>query len=76
MEKCYNGILFKLEVAINDLEVEADYSIQRIETAIKFIIDSLSELKEFVIKKDFKSIQEEIHFLSIKTRHCFKTHLL
>ncbi|KUJ56148.1 MULTISPECIES: RteC domain-containing protein [Bacteroidota] len=62
MEKCYNDILFKLEVAINDLEIETDYSIQRIETAIKYIISSLSELKQFVIKKDFKSIQEEIYF--------------
>ncbi|WP_449325341.1 RteC domain-containing protein [Sphingobacterium pedocola] len=54
--------MFKLEVAINDLEIETDYSIQRIETAIKYIISSLSELKQFVIKKDFKSIQEEIYF--------------
>ena len=31
MDKFYNEILFKLETAINELEIEADCSIQRVE---------------------------------------------
>lgn len=30
--------------------------------AVEFIVNTLSKLKEFVIKKGFKNIQEEIHF--------------
>lgn len=62
MEKFYNEKLSKLEIAINDLEIDTDYSLQRIEAAIKLIVRTLSELKEFVIKKGFKNLQEEIHF--------------
>lgn len=46
MEKFYNEKLYKLEIAINDLEIDTDYSLQRIEEAIRLIISTLSELKE------------------------------
>ncbi len=62
MENFYNEQLSKLEISINELEVETDYSLQRIEMAVEFIVNTLSKLKEFVIKKGFKNIQEEIHF--------------
>ena len=62
MDKFYNETLHKLETAINELEIETDYCIQRIETAVHLIIQSLSDLKQFVLKRGFKNTDEEIHF--------------
>lgn len=62
MQKNYNEILQKLEREIRELEIEVDGSIQRIEDVIHLIVNSLSEIKEHVIKKGFKNINEEIHF--------------
>lgn len=62
MEKFYINTLNKLETSISELEVEADYSIQRIEVVINLILECLSEVKENVIKKGFKNNEEEIRF--------------
>ncbi|MFP5436766.1 MAG: RteC domain-containing protein [Bacteroidia bacterium] len=62
MDKFYNGTLCKLETAINELEIEADYSIHRIEAAIHLIVECLLEVKEYVLKNGFKNIEEEIQF--------------
>lgn len=62
MEKFYIDTLNKLEASISELEVEADYSIQRIEAAINLILECLSEVKEYVIKKGFNNNEEEIRF--------------
>lgn len=62
MTNFYNEILTSLETTINELELESECSIQKIETAIKFIIESLFELKEHVLKNGFKNTEEEIHF--------------
>lgn len=62
MNKFYSEILTKLETEINDLEIEIDYPVQRIEVIVQLIIKSLSELKEYVLKKGFKDINEEIRF--------------
>ncbi|KOS05315.1 tetracycline regulation of excision, RteC [Flavobacterium akiainvivens] len=62
MDKFYYEILNNLETAINELEIEAGNSIEKTETAITFILKGLSELKEFVIKRGFNSINEEIQF--------------
>ncbi|MDD2300572.1 MAG: RteC domain-containing protein [Fermentimonas sp.] len=62
MEKFYNDTLHKLEIAIDELEIEADCSIQRIEAVIDVILKCLSELKEYVLNRGFKNINEEIHF--------------
>ncbi|WP_159730853.1 RteC domain-containing protein [Sphingobacterium sp. 18053] len=62
MDKFYNETLHKLEIAINELEIEADYSIQRIEAIINTILKYLSEVKEYVLNRGFKNIDEEIHF--------------
>ncbi len=62
MNKFYSETLFKLEVEINELKIEADYSIQRIETVIDIILKSLSEIKEYVLNRGFKNNDEEIHF--------------
>lgn len=62
MDKFYNETLYKLETAIKELEVEADSSIQRIETVIDLILKCLSEVKEYVLKRGFKNENEEIRF--------------
>lgn len=62
MHKFYNDILQKLEIRIQELEIEIDSPIQRIETIITHIISSLSELKQYVLDKGFKSVEEEILF--------------
>ncbi|TKC05803.1 RteC domain-containing protein, partial [Pedobacter frigoris] len=62
MDEFYNEILNRLETAIHELEIETNCPIQRIETVIRLIVQSLSELKEFLLKRDFKNIEEEILF--------------
>lgn len=62
MDKFYNKIMSELEIAVNELEIKGDCSIQRIEAIIQLIIKSLSDLKEFVLKNDFKDMEAEIYF--------------
>lgn len=62
MENYFNKSIHKLETTILELESDADCSIQKIETIIKLIVQNLSDLKEYVLKKGFKNIAEEIHF--------------
>ncbi|WP_245153254.1 RteC domain-containing protein [Sphingobacterium sp. CZ-2] len=62
MDKFYNDKLHKLETVINDFEIEADCSIQRIETVIHQILECLSEMKGYVLKRGFKNTDEEIRF--------------
>lgn len=63
MNKFYSETLNKLETSINEFEIEADYcSIQRIEAIIQLIIQTLSDLKNFVLKRGFKNADDEISF--------------
>ena len=62
MNKFYTETLHKLETEINDLEIETDHSIQRIEAVIDIILKCLSEVKKYVLNRGFKNIGEEIHF--------------
>ncbi|MFZ2283245.1 MAG: RteC domain-containing protein [Lutibacter sp.] len=62
MEKHFTKSIHKLEVAIDELEIDADNSIQRIETIIEVILKCLSELKEYILNRGFKDIEEEIRF--------------
>jgi len=62
METFYSEKLSNLEMAINDLEVEADCSIQRIEAVINLILECLSEVKEHILERGFKNNDEEIRF--------------
>ncbi|MGV8963392.1 MAG: RteC domain-containing protein [Candidatus Saccharimonadaceae bacterium] len=62
MEKFYNETLYKLETAIKDCEIEANYSLHRIETVIHLIVECLSDVKEYVLKRGFKNTNEEMRF--------------
>lgn len=62
MNKFYNETLHRLKTTVNELEVEADCSIQRLEAVILLIVECLSELKEYVLKTGFKNTDEEIRF--------------
>lgn len=62
MNKFYTETLHKLETEINDLEIETDHSIQRIEAVIGIILKCLSEVKKYVLNRGFKNFGEEIHF--------------
>ncbi|MCL6216939.1 RteC domain-containing protein [Zunongwangia pacifica] len=62
MEKFYNETLHKLEAVINELEIEVDCPLPRIEAVIELIVNCLSDVKEYVLKRGFKNVNEEIHF--------------
>lgn len=38
MDKFYNKIMYELEIAVNELEIKGDCSIQQIEAIIQLII--------------------------------------
>jgi len=73
MDKFYNETYLKLETAIQELEIETDCPIKRIEAVIHHIIQSLADLKDFVLKNDFKNMEEEIHFSSIRNLLLFQS---
>ncbi len=60
MKISFNRIHEQLEDNINELKV--DDSIEFIESIITLILDSLKELKQMVLAKGFKDIEEEIYF--------------
>ena len=62
MNKFYNEILQNLETETQKLEIENDFTLQKIEVVIGIIVKSLSQLKEYVLKKGFRNTAEEIKF--------------
>ncbi len=62
MKEFYNDTLNKLDTAINGLEDETENSLKRIEAIIPIVMQSLSELKEYVLKIGFSNEEEEIRF--------------
>ncbi|WP_367915863.1 RteC domain-containing protein [Leadbetterella sp. DM7] len=62
MEGFYNKTLSKLEMAIKELEIDANNPLQRIETIISKIVSCLSEVKKYVLKEGFKDLEEEVYF--------------
>ena len=62
MNKFYNEILQNLETENQKLEIENDFTLQKIEVVIGIIVKSLSQLKEYVLKKGFRNTAEEIKF--------------
>ena len=73
MDKFYNKIISELEIAVNELEIKGDCTIQRIEAIIQLIIKSLSDLKEFVLKNDFKDLEAEIYFFKYQNLLLFRS---
>lgn len=55
MDKFYIETLSKEEIAITELEIETDYSIQRIEVLISLILKQLSDLKKYIQNKEFNT---------------------
>ena len=66
MSKYYDETLQKLEDDIRELAIELDNPILLSELAIKLIVKSLKEIKEFVLKRGFENDEEEIHFFKKK----------
>lgn len=62
MDKFYNETYLKLETEIQELEIENDCSVQRTEAIIYRIVECLSEIKDYVLKRGFTSVDEEIRF--------------
>ena len=62
MKQFYNEKISELEIAIDEVEIETDCSLHRLETVIHLVLECLSELKEYVLKRGFKNINEEIRF--------------
>lgn len=55
-------LLANLNEQINFIDLEIDNPIQKCEKAIEVILTSIANLKKVVLKSNFKSEQEEIHF--------------
>jgi len=60
MTKFFNETLHKLETEITEIEAESCF--QKVEAIINLIVNSLSELKEYVLKNEFQDKEEEIRF--------------
>src|SRR5690606_34940709 len=62
MDSFFNDTLNKLETAINGLEIEIENPLRRIEAIIPVVMQSLSELKNYVLKTGFSNEDEEVRF--------------
>ncbi|KIX21604.1 tetracycline regulation of excision, RteC [Flavobacterium sp. 316] len=62
MNSKINQLLVNLNEQINFIDLEIDNPIQKCEKAIEVILISISNLKKVVLKNNFKSDIEEIHF--------------
>src|SRR5690606_29938059 len=62
MDKFYNETHSKLETRINELEIVINCPTQRTEAVIHLILECLTQVKGYVIKRGFKNTDEEIRF--------------
>jgi len=62
MKQFHDETLQRLETAIGELEIEVDYPLERMENIITTIVEYLSEIKEYVLKRGFRNNEEEIRF--------------
>ncbi|MDN3709053.1 RteC domain-containing protein [Myroides ceti] len=62
MSRPYPVIIKKLENEIKEVSLELDGSIALYEVIIELILSILSEIKEYILKNGFESIDGEIHF--------------
>jgi len=73
MDKFYNETYLKLETAIQELEIETDCPIKRIEAVIHHIIQSLADLKDFVPKMTLRIWKKKSIFSSIRNLLLFQS---
>jgi 3-dehydroquinate dehydratase len=57
-----NYLLSNINEQLNFIDLEIDNQIQRCEKAIEVIVKSKDNLRALVLKHNFKSREEEIHF--------------
>ena len=62
MNNYFQELMKIFEIEIDELQLQINCPFQRIEATIHLIIECLSKLKKYVIKKGFKDISEEIYF--------------
>ncbi|SDG20901.1 RteC domain-containing protein [Epilithonimonas hungarica] len=62
MKEYFNEIYTKLNDAIVELSLESENQISLSENVICKILETLSDLKKYVLKLDFKNQEEEIYF--------------
>lgn len=62
MEKYYTECIQKLEEQIQGLTIELDNPILLPQEIVELLVECLSKLKQFVLKRGFINIEEEIHF--------------
>lgn len=62
MEKYYTECIHRLEEQIQGLTIELDNPILLPQEIVELLIECLSKLKQFVLKRGFNNIEEEIHF--------------
>ena len=66
MKQFYNEKISELEIVIDEVEIETDCSLYRLETVIHLVLECLSELKAYILKRGFKNINEEILFFKFQ----------
>lgn len=62
MQEYFENIIETLQENIRELSMEIDSPIVFSKLAIKLSLDTLSELKEYVIEHPFQNIEDEISF--------------
>ncbi|HAP94505.1 MAG TPA: tetracycline regulation of excision, RteC [Chryseobacterium sp.] len=62
MDDFYNETYLKLETEIQELEIENDNPVQLTEAIIYRIVECLSEMKDYVLKRGFTNVDEEVRF--------------
>ncbi|GAA4135090.1 RteC domain-containing protein [Sphingobacterium kyonggiense] len=62
MDEFYNETYLKLETEIQELEIENDNPVQLTEAIIYRIVECLSEIKDYVLKRGFTNVDEEVRF--------------
>lgn len=61
----YNDMVQKLDEDISEISLELDDTILISETSIELIISKILELKQYILKRGFSNVEEEIHFFKV-----------
>ena len=62
MQEYFENIIETLQENIRELSMEIDNPIVFSELAVKLSLDTLSELKKYVLEHSFQNIEDEIWF--------------